>query len=114
MNCLFVFCRIGILSFCILSFCILSCLYSVFLYFVTVAFCRFVFCLCFDQVVKRRGICTDDFMSRRDKQVGLALIYSDQECWDVESPIIASITQAFNSDMGDRAVTFSRVEKASK
>ena len=52
-----------------------------------------------------------DFMSRctQDKQAGLALIYSDQECWDVESPIITSVTQALNCDMGDRAVTFSRV-----
>ena len=57
-----------------------------------------------------------DFMSRckQDKQVGLALIYSDQECWDVESPIIASVTQALNCDMNDRAVTFSRVERTSE
>ena len=57
-----------------------------------------------------------DFMSKckQDIQAGLALIYSDQECWDVESPIIASVTQALNCDMGDRAVTFSRVERASE
>ena len=54
-----------------------------------------------------------DFMSRckQDKQAGLALIYSDYECWDVESPIIASITHALNCDMNDRAVTFSRVRE---
>ena len=57
-----------------------------------------------------------DFMSRckQDKQAGLALIYSDQECWNVVSPIIASVTQALNCDMNDQAVTFSWVERASK
>ena len=57
-----------------------------------------------------------DLMSRckQDKQAGLALIYSDQKCWDVESPIIASVTQVLNFDMGDRAVTFSRIERASE
>ena len=58
-----------------------------------------------------------DFMSRckLDKQAGLALVYSDhQECLDVESPIIASVAQALNCDMGDRAVIFSRVERASE
>ena len=56
------------------------------------------------------------FMSRckQNKQAGLALIYSDQECWDVESPIIGSVTQALNCDMGDRAMMFSRVERASE
>ena len=57
-----------------------------------------------------------DFMSRckQNKQAGLALVYSDQECWDVESPVIASATQALNCDMDDRAVTFSWVERASE
>ena len=56
------------------------------------------------------------FMSRckQDKQADLALIYSDQECWDVESPIFASVTQALNCVMGNRAVTFSLVEWASE
>ena len=54
------------------------------------------------------------FMSRckQNKQAGLALIYSDQKCWDVESPIIASVKQARNCDMIYRAVTFGRVERA--
>ena len=30
------------------------------------------------------------------------------------SPIITSVTQALNCDMGDQAVTFSRVERASE
>ena len=57
-----------------------------------------------------------DFMSRckQNKKAGLALVYSDQECWDVESPIIASVTQALNCDMGDRAVAFSTVERLSE
>ena len=56
-----------------------------------------------------------DFMSRckKNKQAGLALVYSDQECWDVESSI-ASVTQALNYDMDDRAVTFSWVERVSE
>ena len=57
-----------------------------------------------------------DFISRckQNKQLGLQLVYSDQECWDVDSPIIASVTKALNCDMSDRAVTFSQVERASE
>ena len=57
-----------------------------------------------------------DFMSRckQNKQAGLVLVYSDQDCWYVESPIIVSVTQALNYDMGDGAMTFSRVERASE
>ena len=57
-----------------------------------------------------------DFISRckQNKQAGLVLVYSDQDCWYVESPIIVSVTQALNYDMGDGAVTFSRVERASE
>ena len=42
-----------------------------------------------------------DFMSRcnQSKQVGLALVYSDQDWWDVDSPIVAIVTQALNCDM---------------